>query len=93
MTKEQGLYNLWLEKTKNDAPAQADLLAIAGQNEEISDRFYRELSFGTAGLRGIMGMGQGRMNTYTVGRATQGVARYLREAADFAGGRLVPAET
>jgi len=80
MTREREFYNLWLEKTKSDTAAQADLLTIAGQDEEIFDRFYRELSFGTAGLRGIMGMGLNRMNTYTVGRATQGIARYLRGA-------------
>jgi len=80
MSRESELYNLWLEKTGDNPAAQADLRAIAGQNEEIYDRFYRELGFGTAGLRGIMGMGLNRMNTYIVGRATQGIARYLRDA-------------
>ena len=80
MTREREHYKLWLEKTVDNAAAQADLLALTGQDEEIYERFYRELSFGTAGLRGIMGMGLSRMNTYVVGRATQGIARYLREA-------------
>ncbi|MCL2856525.1 MAG: phospho-sugar mutase [Oscillospiraceae bacterium] len=80
MTRERELYNLWLEKTAGNAAAQADLRSIAGQDEEIFDRFYRELNFGTAGLRGIMGIGLGRMNTYVVGRATQGIACYLNKA-------------
>ena len=77
MTRERELYRIWLENTKEDAPAQADLRAIEADETEISDRFYRELGFGTAGLRGIMGMGLNRMNRYTVGRATQGFAKYL----------------
>ncbi|MCL2579129.1 MAG: phospho-sugar mutase [Oscillospiraceae bacterium] len=77
MTNEHILYKLWLKKTAADAQAQKDLKGIAGNEAEIGDRFYRELSFGTAGLRGIMGMGINRMNRYTVGRATQGFAKYL----------------
>jgi len=77
MSKERRLYELWLKNTADDPQAQEDLRAIAEDNEEIGDRFYQELSFGTAGLRGIMGMGLGRMNCYTVGWATQGFAEYL----------------
>ncbi len=80
MTREENLYRLWLEKTKNNPEAYEELLAIQDNPEEIKDRFYRELSFGTAGLRGILGMGTNRMNCYVVGRATQGLAKYLLES-------------
>lgn len=78
MTNEKRLYQFWLEKTAGDDAAQKDLAAIADNEKEISDRFYRDLAFGTAGLRGIMGMGLNRMNNYTVGRATIGLAEYLK---------------
>lgn len=78
MTKEQKLYELWLEQTGDDPEVQKELKAIAGKDEEILDRFYQELSFGTAGLRGVLGMGTNRMNCYVVGRATQGLAGYLQ---------------
>ena len=55
----------------------AELTAIEGQEEEINDRFYRELTFGTGGLRGVIGAGTNRMNIYTVRKATQGFADYL----------------
>ena len=71
------LYTQWLEKATADPDLQAELQAIAGQDEEIRDRFYRSLEFGTAGLRGVIGAGTNRMNVYTVGRATQGLADYL----------------
>ena len=53
-----------------------ELLDIKDNKEEIEDRFYKELEFGTAGLRGIIGAGTNRMNYYTVGKATQGLANY-----------------
>ena len=71
-------YNLWLtfdEKTK------AKLEAIKDE-KEIEDRFYKDLAFGTGGLRGIMGAGTNRMNEYTVGKATLGLARYLKSKTD-----------
>lgn len=71
------LYELWLEGTKNNEELHAELLAIKGNDEEILDRFYRNLEFGTAGLRGVLGAGTNRMNTYTVCQATQGLADYL----------------
>jgi len=80
LTREENLYRLWLEKTKNNPEAYEELLSIQENPEEIKDRFYRELSFGTAGLRGILGMGTNRMNCYVVGRATQGLAKYLLES-------------
>lgn len=67
-------YNLWLtfdEETKNE------LLSVTDE-KEIEDRFYKDLAFGTGGLRGIMGAGSNRMNKYTVGKATLGLANYLK---------------
>lgn len=76
------LYTQWLEKATADPDLQAELQSIAGQDEEIRDRFYRSLEFGTAGLRGVIGAGTNRMNVYTVGRATQGLADYLNAKYD-----------
>jgi len=73
------LYALWLEKTKDNPQLHRELEAIRGHKEEISDRFYRSLEFGTAGLRGIIGAGTNRMNVYTVAQVTQGLADYLLE--------------
>ena len=73
------LYALWLEKTANDPDLHAELLSIEGKEDEILDRFYRSLEFGTAGLRGVIGAGTNRMNVYTVNQATQGLASYLRD--------------
>lgn len=74
------LYELWLEKTENDTQTHEELLAIKDNEEEILDRFYKNLEFGTAGLRGVLGAGTNRMNAYTVGQATQGLADYLNGA-------------
>ncbi len=82
MSAERRLYELWMKKTTADAPAQAELTAIAEDTGEINDRFYRDLAFGTAGLRGILGMGNNRMNRYVVGRAAQGLARYIGASAN-----------
>ena len=71
------LYTRWLEKTAENAEVYNELTAIAGQDDQIEDRFYRELEFGTGGLRGILGAGTNRMNVYTIGKATQGLSRYL----------------
>lgn len=71
------LYDLWLSKTSDNAEIHSELESVAGNNDEILDRFYRNLEFGTAGLRGVLGAGTNRMNTYTVGQATQGLADYL----------------
>ncbi len=71
------LYSLWCEKAVADPDLQAELAAVKGKEEEINDRFYRNLEFGTAGLRGVIGAGTNRMNVYTVGQATQGLASYL----------------
>lgn len=71
------LYALWLDGTKDNKELHDELLAIKGNDDEILDRFYRNLEFGTAGLRGVLGAGTNRMNTYTVCQATQGLADYL----------------
>ncbi len=70
-------YLEWLEKLPDADPLRAELLRIQDDEKEIEDRFYQELSFGTAGLRGKVGAGSNRMNVYTVGKATQGVADYI----------------
>ncbi len=70
-------YALWLSRAVDDPDLIADLNAIDGNDEEINERFYRELEFGTAGLRGVIGAGDNRMNIYTVRKATQGLADYL----------------
>lgn len=71
------LYSEWLEKADADPDLTAELESIKGNDDEILDRFYKSLEFGTAGLRGVIGAGTNRMNVYTVGRATQGLADYL----------------
>lgn len=76
------LYNEWLEKATGDPDLKAELESIKGNDAEILDRFYRSLEFGTAGLRGVIGAGTNRMNIYTVGRATQGLADYLNANYD-----------
>lgn len=73
------LYNEWLEKATGDPDLIAELESIKGNDEEILDRFYRSLEFGTAGLRGVIGAGTNRMNIYTVGRATQGLSDFLNK--------------
>ena len=77
--KEMELYSLWCENAKEDADLQAELSGIKGDSDAISDRFYRDLEFGTDGLRGVIGAGTNRMNIYTVRRATQGFADYLNQ--------------
>ncbi|MDD6727974.1 MAG: phospho-sugar mutase [Eubacteriales bacterium] len=73
------LYNTWLEKADADPDLKAELESIKGNDDEILDRFYRSLEFGTAGLRGVIGAGTNRMNYYTVGRATQGLSDFLNK--------------
>ncbi|MBO5306335.1 MAG: phospho-sugar mutase [Clostridia bacterium] len=76
-TNVKALYEQWKTQTASDAALSADLEGIS--DEEIFDRFYRELDFGTAGLRGVLGAGTNRMNIYTVLRASTGVAKYVNE--------------
>lgn len=70
-------YNTWLSKATKDSDLIKELESIKGNESEISDRFYKNLDFGTAGLRGKIGAGTNRMNIYTVGSATQGLAEYI----------------
>ncbi len=72
-------YKKWCESPEFDEETKKELLAIKDDKKEIEDRFYKELEFGTAGLRGIIGAGTNRMNQYTVGKATQGLANYILE--------------
>ena len=71
-------YNFWLENVNPDE--KAELLEIAGNDNEIKDRFYKSLEFGTAGIRGVIGIGLNRMNSYVVARATQGLANQLKKS-------------
>ncbi len=73
----QEVYQEWLENPYFDEATKAELRAIAGDEKEKEERFYTELEFGTAGLRGIIGAGTNRMNIYTVRKATQGLANYI----------------
>ncbi len=77
--KEKELYSLWCENAKADPDLQSELESIRDNDEAIKDRFYRDLEFGTGGLRGVIGAGTNRMNIYTVKRATQGFADYLNQ--------------
>lgn len=74
-------YQLWLDSPDIDETTKTELRAIADDPQEIEERFYMELEFGTAGLRGILGAGDNRMNIYNVRRATEGLARYLDKTA------------
>ncbi|MDE6658850.1 MAG: phospho-sugar mutase [Eubacterium sp.] len=69
-------YQKWLSFA--DEETKAELLSIQNDEKEIEDRFYKDLAFGTGGLRGVMGAGSNRMNKYTVGKATYGLANYLK---------------
>ena len=74
------LYDLWLARAVEDPDLPAELAGIAGDEAAINDRFYRDLEFGTGGLRGVIGAGTNRMNIYTIRRATQGLADYVNAA-------------
>ena len=83
------LYESWKQNTalinenclsdSENLPLHKELLSIDGNTEEINDRFYTELDFGTAGLRGVIGAGTNRMNIFTVGKVTRGIADYLNK--------------
>ncbi len=70
-------YDFWLKDAYFDEDTKEELRGIAGNEKEIEDRFYKELEFGTGGLRGVIGAGTNRMNIYTVRKATQGLANYI----------------
>lgn len=75
----QEQYQAWLNNPYFDEETKAELRAIADDDKEIEERFYKDLEFGTAGLRGVIGAGTNRMNIYTVRRATQGLANYIMQ--------------
>lgn len=77
---EMELYQSWRKNAIDDPDLQSELSAIENDAEAIQDRFYRDLAFGTGGLRGVIGAGTNRMNIYTVRKATQGLANYVKEA-------------
>jgi phosphoglucomutase len=73
-------YQAWLNDETIDSSTKLELESILGNDKEIEDRFFRDLEFGTGGLRGVIGAGTNRMNRYTVGKATQGLANYLLDS-------------
>ena len=77
MSNAKELYDRWLAQPDLNDAIKAELVSVAGNDEAITDRFYRDLEFGTGGLRGVIGAGTNRMNLYTVRKATQGLADYL----------------
>ena len=79
MSKETELYKLWCEKAVDDPDLVTELRSVEGDDEAILDRFYRDLEFGTGGLRGVIGAGSYRLNIYTIRRATQGLADYVNQ--------------
>ncbi|MFD0680744.1 MULTISPECIES: phospho-sugar mutase [unclassified Paenibacillus] len=76
----QEQYQLWMNDPAIDDHTKLELKNIAGEPKEIEDRFYRDLEFGTGGLRGVIGAGTNRINLYTVGRATQGLAQFINKS-------------
>src|SRR5574344_2289202 len=73
----QEQFEYWLNDSYFDQNTKNELLAIRNNETEVEDRFYKELEFGTGGLRGVIGAGTNRMNFYTVRKATQGLANYI----------------
>ncbi len=80
------IYQEWISNPYFDEGTKAELKAIADDEKEMEDRFYTELEFGTAGLRGVIGAGTNRMNIYTVRKATQGLANYIKKVQGEARG-------
>ena len=73
-------YRFWLDDPYFDEETKKELKAIEADEAQIEDRFYKDLEFGTGGLRGVIGAGTNRMNIYTVRKATQGLANYILKA-------------
>ncbi|MBQ7986202.1 MAG: phospho-sugar mutase [Clostridia bacterium] len=86
-------YERWLSCELLSEEEKQELLSIKDNETEIEERFYRELEFGTGGLRGILGMGKNRMNIYNVRRASQGVAKYMKDAGTADKGVLIGYDT
>ena len=81
MTAAEG-YEYWLKNLEKSDSMYQELESIRNDAEEITDRFYQDIVFGTAGLRGICGAGRNRMNVLTVGRATRGIAEYILSSGE-----------
>ena len=81
MTNTQELYTRWLSQPDLDDAIKAELVSVAGDNDAIADRFYRDLAFGTGGLRGVIGAGTNRMNLYAVRQRYAGVWRTILNAS------------
>ena len=79
-------YEYWCTSPIFDDATKSELKSLEGNEDEIFDRFYRELEFGTGGLRGVIGAGTNRMNFYTVGKATQGLANFINKQGAAAKG-------
>ena len=77
-TKIRETYELWLRKALRDRDLTSELESVAGDEAAVTERFYRQLEFGTGGLRGVIGAGTNRMNVYTVGRVSQGLSDYVK---------------
>lgn len=77
---EMELYDIWCKNATEDSDLVSELQAIKDDKDAITDRFYRDLEFGTGGLRGVIGAGAFRLNIYTIRRATQGLADYVNQA-------------
>ena len=82
MNNIKELYSLWLNNAKDEKEIYDELVSVEGKDDEILDRFYKNLEFGTGGLRGVIGAGTNRMNVFTVNQATQGLADYLNAEFD-----------
>lgn len=82
--KVKQAYQLWLSQANSDIDLIEELKKIAGQEEVVNDAFYRDLAFGTGGLRGVIGAGTNRMNIYTVAKASQGLANYVNRNFELA---------
>ena len=83
---EMELYSLWCKNAVDDSDLQEELKSIENDTPAIRDRFYRDLEFGTGGLRGVIGAGTNRLNIYTIRRATQGLANYVKQ--EYNGGSV-----
>ena len=79
MSEYMEKYNEWLKNPYFAEEYKDELRAIAGDEAEIEDRFYKDLEFGTGGLRGILGMGTNRINIYTIRKATQGLSNFINK--------------
>ena len=77
------LYENWLSDDYFDVKTKEELINIKYDEKEIEDRFYKDLEFGTGGLRGIIGAGTNRVNIYTISKATQGLADYILDQKEY----------